>query len=354
MKAILIFLAGLLFPITFLFGQSAIQKYAGTAMPYPLIKNLPVLNHDGMVPFYINHLGRHGARFPTSGKALEKVRNVLILAEQENRLTVKGQELLATVLRLSEAFEGRWGELSAVGEQEQKGIAERMLLRYPEIFVDSARIEAIASYIPRCISSMDAFLSGMEKQDSSLVIKKSAGKQYNPLLRFFDLNKPYVYYKEKGDWISLYESFVQDKIVFTPVMKRIFLTSGQETEQEKREFVMALFSIAAILPDTGLSFNMKGILNDKEWYGYWQTQNLRQYLTKSAAPVGNMLPVAIAWPLLSEFIQTTEQAINGQSDNRVDLRFAHAETVIPFVALMGIGKTDIQIASPDSVSIYWK
>ena len=137
-----------------------------------------------MVPFYINHLGRHGARFPTSGKALEKVRNVLILAEQENRLTVKGQELLATVLRLSEAFEGRWGELSAVGEQEQKGIAERMLLRYPEIFVDSARIEAIASYIPRCISSMDAFLSGMEKQDSSLVIKKSAGKQYNPLLRF--------------------------------------------------------------------------------------------------------------------------------------------------------------------------
>lgn len=354
MKAILIFLAGLLFPITFLFGQSAIQKYAGTAMPYPFIKNLSVLNHDGMVPFYINHLGRHGARFPTSGRALEKVRNVLILAEQEKRLTVKGQELLATVLRLSEAFEGRWGELSAVGEQEQKGIAERMLLRYPEIFVDSARIEAIASYIPRCISSMDAFLSGMEKQDSSLVIKKSAGKQYNPLLRFFDLNKPYVYYKEKGDWISLYESFVQDKIVFTPVMKRIFLTSGQETEQEKREFVMALFSIAAILPDTGLSFNMKGILNDKEWYGYWQTQNLRQYLTKSAAPVGNMLPVAIAWPLLSEFIQTTEQAINGQSDNRVNLRFAHAETIIPFVALMGIGKTDIQIVSPDSVSIYWQ
>ena len=55
MKAILIFLAGLLFPITFLFGQSAIQKYAGTAMPYPFIKNLSVLNHDGMVPFYINH-----------------------------------------------------------------------------------------------------------------------------------------------------------------------------------------------------------------------------------------------------------------------------------------------------------
>ena len=49
----------------------------------------------------------------------------------------------------------------------------------------------------------------------------------------FDLNKPYVYYKEKGDWISLYESFVQDKIVFTPVMKRIFLTSGQRNRTGK-------------------------------------------------------------------------------------------------------------------------
>ena len=354
MKAILIFLAVLLFPVTFLLGQSAIQKYAGTAMPYPSIKDLPVLNDEGMVPFYINHLGRHGARFPTSGKALERVKGVLILAEQEKRLTAQGRELLVTVLQLSEAFKGKWGELSTVGEQEQKEIAERMLSRYPEIFADSARVEAIATYVPRCISSMNAFLSGMEKQDSSLVIKKSAGKQYDALLRFFDLNKPYVCYKEKGGWIPLYESFVQDKMSVAPVMKRIFLTYGQEIEQEDREFVMALFSIAAILPDTGLSFDIKGIFNDQEWCDYWQTQNLRQYLTKSAAPIGNMLPVAIAWPLLSEFIQTTEKAINGQSDNRANLRFAHAETVIPFVALMGIGETDIQIASSDSVSAYWK
>lgn len=66
------------------------------------------------------------------------------------------------------------------------------------------------------------------------------------------MNKPYIHYKEKGDWIPLYESFIRDKITVTPVMKRIFLTLGQETELESREFVMALFSIAAILPDTGL------------------------------------------------------------------------------------------------------
>ena len=351
----------LLFVLTFMsltfpviWGQTKIQKYAGTAMPYPNRTDSSITFRDGMTPFYINHLGRHGARFPTSRKALDKVEKVLVSAQQENGLTSEGMALLSMIRRLSRLFDGQWGKLSKLGETEQEGIAGRMIRNYPQLFSNSAKIEAIATYVPRSINSMDAFLSCMIRHNPALQVQRSEGKQYNHILRFFDLNKSYVNYKEKGDWISLYESFVQDKIVFTPVMKRIFLTSGQETEQEKREFVMALFSIAAILPDTGLSFNMKGILNDKEWYGYWQTQNLRQYPTKSAAPVGNMLPVAIAWPLLSEFIQTTEQAINGQSDNRVDLRFAHAETVIPFVALMGIGKTDIQIASPDSVSIYWK
>ena len=113
-------------------------------MPYPFIKNLSVLNHDGMVPFYINHLGRHGARFPTSGRALEKVRNVLILAEQEKKIDCKRSGTAYYGITAIRSFRRTMGELSAVGEQEQKGIAERMLLRYPEIFVDSARIKAIA------------------------------------------------------------------------------------------------------------------------------------------------------------------------------------------------------------------
>lgn len=117
---------------------------------------------------------------------------------------------------------------------------------------------------------------------------------------------------------------------------------------------MALFSIAAILPDTGLLTNLDDLFTMEEWRSYWQTQNLRQYMSKSSAPVGRMLPVAISWPLLSDFIYTTDEVIKGKSDNAANFRFAHAETVIPFVALMGIENTDVQISNPDSVSRYWK
>lgn len=341
-------------PVSILWGQDRIQQYAGTAMPYPVVKDSSGFFQDSMVPFYINHLGRHGARFPTSGKALNRVKEILELARRENRLTSGGVTLLSTIQNLSETFDGQWGKLSVVGEEEQRGIARRMIERYPQLFSDSVKVQAIATYVPRCIHSMDAFLACMVEFNSSLHIQRNEGKQYNDILRFFDLNQSYVDYKENGDWRPIYETFVRRKISPASVMENFFLESGQETDKEAEEFVMALFSIAAILPDTGTPINLDGLFTIGEWDNYWQTQNLRQYMSKSSSPVGRMLPVAIAWPLLSEFIHSADEVIKGKSDTRANFRFAHAETVIPFVALMGIEGTDVKVVVLDSVSKYWK
>mgnify|MGYP000282550182 FL=1 len=354
MKGLLLIGIFMFCPVSILWGQDRIQQYAGTAMPYPIVKDSFVFFQDSMVPFYVNHLGRHGARFPTSGKALNRVKEILELAQRENRLTSGGVTLLSTIQNLSETFDGQWGKLSVVGEEEQRGIARRMIERYPQLFSDSVKVQAIATYVPRCIHSMDAFLACMVEFNSSLHIQRNEGKQYNDILRFFDLNQSYVDYKENCDWRPIYETFVRRKISSASVMENFFLESGQETDKEAEEFVMALFSIAAILPDTGTPINLDGLFTIGEWDNYWQTQNLRQYMSKSSSPIGRMLPVAIAWPLLSEFIHSADEVIKGKSDTRANFRFAHAETVIPFVALMGIEGTDVKVVVPDSVSKYWK
>lgn len=354
MKGLLLIGIFMFCPVSILWGQGRIQQYAGTAMPYPIVKDSSVFFQDDMVPFYINHLGRHGARFPTSGKALNRVMEILESAQRENRLKSRGLTLLSIIQNLLGTFDGQWGKLSVVGEEEQQGIARRMIEHYPQLFSDSAKVQAIATYVPRCIHSMDAFLACMVEFNSSLHIQRNEGRQYNGILRFFDLNQSYVDYKENGDWRPIYETFVRQKISPVSVVKNFFLESGQETDKEAEEFVMALFSIAAILPDTGATTSLDGLFTIDEWHNYWQTQNLRQYMSKSSSPVGQMLPVAIAWPLLSEFIHSVDEVIKGKSDIRANFRFAHAETVIPFVALMGIEGTDVQVAVPDSVSKYWK
>lgn len=129
-------------------------------------------------------------------------------------------------------------------------------------------------------------------------------------------------------------------------MKKFLLNPEQYLDKKAEEFVMALFSVAAILPDTSIPLNLEDLFTLDEWHRYWQTQNLRQYMSKSSAPVGKMLPVAIAWPLLSEFIRSAQEVISGKSDYQANFRFAHAETVIPFVSLMGIEKLMYRFAGP--------
>ena len=354
MKRYLIVLAFISFIFSAVCGQTKIQQYAGTAMPYPEMPDSSILSPNCMMPFYISHLGRHGARYPTSGKALGKVEKLLVSAEEENGLTTEGVALLSVMRRLSELFDDQWGKLSKLGETEQEGIARRMMKHYPQLFNDSAKIRAIATYVPRSIDSMDAFLSYMIKYNPTLQIQRNEGRQYNDILRFFDLNKSYINYKEKGDWLPIYRTFMRRKISPLPLMKKLFINPEQYPDKETEEFIIDLFSIAAILPDTGVSINLDDLFTLEEWYSYWQTQNLRQYMSKSSAPIGKMLPVAIAWPLLSDFIHSAQEVISGKSDLQANFRFAHAETVIPFVALIGIEKADVQVSRPDSVSIYWK
>ena len=112
MKGLLLIGIFMFYSISSVWGQDVIKQYAGTAMLYPVQEDSFHLSTSDMVPFYINHLGRHGARFPTSGKALDKAKEALILGQQENRLTTDGKILLSTLQHLSDSFEGQWGKLS--------------------------------------------------------------------------------------------------------------------------------------------------------------------------------------------------------------------------------------------------
>ena len=145
-----------------------------------------------------------------------------------------GKILLSTLQHLSDSFEGQWGKLSVLGELEQKGIAGRMMRHYPQLFSNSAKVEAIATYVPRCINSMDAFLTRLMQDNPSLRIQRNEGRQYDDILRFFDLNKSYVNYKNNGDWLSIYKAFVRNKISSASIMKKFIIEPERPMKKRKR------------------------------------------------------------------------------------------------------------------------
>ncbi|MDE6178443.1 MAG: hypothetical protein K2F86_04665, partial [Duncaniella sp.] len=131
-------------------------KCAGTAMPYPVPAENLRAYPDTLTPVFINHIGRHGARYLSSPKYTKALLRELDRADSLRTITREGK-MLRSLCRLVESkTAGRWGALDSLGMAEQRGIASRTLATFPALF-DGTKVGAISSYVPRCIASMDEF-----------------------------------------------------------------------------------------------------------------------------------------------------------------------------------------------------
>lgn len=81
---------------------------------------------------------------------------------------------------------------------------------------------------------------------------------------------------------------------------------------------------------------------------------MRHYLEHSAS-VLNDIPAKIAAPLLQDLIATTDGFIAGdKAVAKVMLRFGHAETLMPLLALMRLPGCFYLTNYPETVADHWK
>ena len=320
-----------------LFAQPSLEQCSGTAMLYNVPSDVESkFFPDTLSPIFINHLGRHGARYPTSNKDFDYIINILSKAKSDGALTNTGNNILNELIYIRGKIGNSWGLLTKRGEQEQRGIAKRDKERFSTLLSNNSKIEAISTYVTRCIESMDAFTNELKLISPNLIIKKNSGKQYDNILRFYDVNKEYLEYKEGGDWKDIYDDYVLEKIVPAMFINKLFNNGYTLQGRQKKEIYMAYIKITQIMPCLEIENNLDLLLNYEDNFTYWQTQNLRQYLVKSASKVGKDLPIKIAKPLMEQFINVADSVISGEKDCSAYFRFAHAETIIPFAALARI------------------
>ena len=144
MRSLFCFSLSLLIAITSFAADPTATKYSnsdcqGSLKPYtPPTKEWAY--PDSLTPVFINHVGRHGSRFPASATHCKQLSEALENAKTQGTLTARGKELLAWVQSAIEAAEGQWGALDNLGVEEQRGIAARMYSRYPSLFNEN-RVE---------------------------------------------------------------------------------------------------------------------------------------------------------------------------------------------------------------------
>lgn len=326
----------------------------GSAMPYPAPTH-PAVWPDSLKPVMINHVGRHGARYPASARYCNILLGALRKAQSEGSITPSGRSLMKLVERVISEVDGNWGALDALGMAEQRGIAARMITAYPELFKNQ-RINAVSSYSPRCIMSMDEFTHQLARMDNSVELTLASGRRFSPLLRFFDGNAEYTEFRTSEEFNTTFQEY-RDAHCPTAQLKRV-LGNGFDLEGysvPSTDIAMAEYSVLAGLSAMGIDdVDVSVYLTPAEQNALWGVSNLQHYLRHSASTL-SAVPAAIAAPLLEDLMATTDAFVAGDpSAVTVNLRFGHAETLMPLLALMHLPGCYYLTNYFDTVGLHWR
>lgn len=305
----------------------------GTAKPYPAPTHIASYP-DSLTPVMINHIGRHGSRFPSSPKKINALIGALDRANATGSITPLGKNLLQLCKQVLASVNGCWGALDSLGMAEQRGIASRMIAAYPSLF-KNAQINATSSYAPRCIMSMDEFTHQLARMDNSVELNLFSGRRFSPLLRFFDNNPEYREFRSSETFKTTIDSYINARCPTTPIIKVLGSKfSFDDYPVTATELALCEYSVLSGLKAMGLSTNVSNYLTSDEQNALWGITNLQHYFGFSASTLSST-PASMAAPLLNDLISTTDSFIsNSSASPSVNLRFAHAETLIPLLSLM--------------------
>lgn len=324
----------------------------GTANPYPAPEAREPLP-DSLRLVALSHVGRHGARFATSAKRPQHVADYLRAANESGRLTTRGERLLALAGRVMRASDGYWGELDSLGAAEQRGIARRLYQAWPYLFKDTATVNALASYVPRCVMSMDQFTHELALRRHSLDIASLSGPQNNALLRPFQIDSAYLSLIERAPWKEDMERFEREVVPLEPVRRLV----GEYMETDTvaaRKFAVDLYGFLAGLNASGFKGDwLEEYFTIEEARALWSLNNARQYFAHSASAY-SQVPATIFKLLLTEMSEDLSLMAGGDSSEPITLRFGHAETLMPLLSLIDAPGCRFLTTDPADVASHWR
>lgn len=275
---------------------------------------------EGFSVFYISHYGRHGARYIYGENDYTVLNDVFSGAA----LTPLGEQVRKRFDSLYPLLKCHAGELSPVGEEQQRMLGHRMKEDFPEVFTRCCRVEAVSSDVSRCVRSMECFLEGLKEGGKKKNVSGRVEISLLPVLK----NGPIVHDNTDSLFLSRFNvDAVYDRLFKEP--------SSAKQLADPLFFVRSLYYFCAHLPSAGLPREpvMEQAFSHQEW-------DLLNFLEdeKFSLHGGWSRPANVAriWPLLENFVIEADDAI-ASGRKQVRLRFGHDNALIPLMALQEMG-----------------
>lgn len=357
MRSLFCFSLSLLIAITAFAADPTATKFSaddcqGSLKPYTAPEK-EYAYPDSLAPVFINHVGRHGSRFPASATHCKQFREALENAESQGTLTNRGAELLEMLEEVMEVADGQWGALDDLGVEEQRGIAARMYSRYPTLFKEK-RVEAISSYSPRCVMSMYSFTHQLTRMNNTIELTTASGRGKSILMRPFDVEMSYKDFIDLGQWKEPYQQQV-DRVVPTSALARVLGENFDYGDTDPKELAIVEYYVIAGMSAMQVQCDASRYFTNEEYNALWSCFNLRQYLQRTSSTLSSV-PADIASPLLCDIIESTDSVVARKGNTLVSakLRFGHAETLMPLLSLMRLNGCYYKTNYFDTVAKNWQ
>lgn len=330
----------------------------GSMMPYDFNNCRAAEVPDSLRPFYIAYLSRHGARYLSSEKKVERMNSAIAEARAAGTLTPLGDELASLIEKVTALTDGRWGALDSVGAYEQQRLGMQMAEMWPGV-TKEGKINAWSSYVPRVVMSMYQFTHSLCKEKPMLDIFTAEGHKFDYLLRYFTTDSAYVDYLNQKPWKKEYDRFVNTHISSRPaeaIFGNLFDT------KENRKLTLDLYGILQSLRAAGLPGPDTRWMSEEEYQSCWEAANLEHYYARTINPLST-IPAKGAVPLLKDMLSKLTEAIESKDSDPAEtqldkeiasLYFGHAETLMPFLSLCDVEGCNAPAASADNVASLWR
>ncbi len=310
----------------------------------------------GYRPVFAEHVGRHGSRALTSDNAGDRSLALWREAAAAGALTAVGSDYGPAVQRLVAAMEKvGYGDVSTLGRTEQRELGIRAGAYLKTMFAKAAArdddVAILTSGRGRAIASAESFVEGLESVHRQLEVDEP--KSDPDLLHFDTTNSDYAKFISKGrTWRAAYQKAratadipgAADKTL-RKLYSKEFVQRIDDPEDEAQA-VWELYRVAAAMVDDA-HVDMSPFMDSSVAAAFAFKEDARYFYSRGPGVSGDDRSHQAADILLEDFFAAIDRRLAGGKTVAV-FRFAHAEEIVPFAALLQLpGST--QLASRNDV-----
>lgn len=325
-------------------------EYDGSMMPYDFARvDTAYAIPDSLEAVHISYVARHGARYLSSESKILSVEKKLSAAN----LSAEGEAFMALLRSISQATDGRWGQLSAIGISEEQRLGAEMAKFAPPLLSEGKAV-SITTFVPRVVMTAYEFNHALELKNTHLELYTSSGHQNDSLLYFFDYYPGYKAYRESGAWIAIYEDYVKGHISPEPA-RHLFANNPGWSDDRLRSLTMDMYAILQGCRASGLTAPTTQWMTEDEYRECWLASNLKHYLRNTPNNLNPHCTPSVA-PLVRRIIADADSAINADEPDNVRFSgyFGHAETLLPLFSVLRLPGFYLSTEDYDSIAQHWR